>query len=80
MAQVVFDFKPGDVVWFMYKDCAVCGTVKKLWAAKFISCVNFTDIIDSKSYSVCIGGNDKYPESFDRDKLFLSKDELLKSL
>ena len=75
---VVFTYKPGDSVWLMHKNKAVCGTVTSTWFGRFISCVDYETISENESYYVSIEG--KRADSFERKKLFTSKEELLKSL
>lgn len=77
--EKTFDIAIGQEVWLMHKDRAVCGTITKVWYTKFISPVNFETIVESEWYTVCDQDNKKI-DSFRKEDLFLSKEELLKSL
>ena len=77
--EMTFDIAVGQEVWLMHKDRAVRGTVTKVWHTKFISPTNFTSIIESEWYTVC-NQDKKKIDSFRKEDLFLSKEDLLKSL
>lgn len=76
--KVHIELNPGDNVWFMYKDEAVCGTVHKSRYGKFRSNVDHDSIIESETYVVYIGG--KEAGIYKRDDLFTTKEDLIKSL
>ena len=77
--EKTFDIAVGSTVWLMHKNRAVTGTVTKAWYTKFISPVNFETIVESEWYTVCDQDNKKI-DSFRKEDLFLSKEDLLKSL
>lgn len=73
----VFDLNIGDVVWFMWKNKPTKGRISKVWSNTFISPVDCDSIEESVWYYIII---DKRAESFRRESLYLSKEELKKSL
>jgi hypothetical protein len=73
----VFDLNIGDVVWFMWKNKPTEGRISKIWSNTFIDPVDCENIIESVWYYVII---DKRAESFRRESLYSSKEELKKSL
>ena len=73
----VFDIEPGDMVWFMYEDKPTIGIVEKVWSNTFIDPVDWDRIVESVWYYIII---DKKVESFRRESLYPSKEELIKSL
>ena len=73
----VFDLNIGDVVWFMWKNKPTKGRISKIWSNTFISPVDCDSIEESVWYYIII---DKRVESFRRESLYLSKEELKKSL
>ena len=73
----VFDIEPGDIVWFMYEDKPTVGIVEKVWSNTFIDPVDCDRIVESVWYYIII---DKKVESFRRESLYPSKEELIKSL
>ena len=73
-----FDFNIGDVVWFMHENIAMSAKISKMWYKQSISPADFETIIEAEAYTVSFG--DKIIDTYDRDKLFTSKTELLKSL
>ena len=72
-----FDLNIGDTVWFMWKNKPTKGRISKIWSNTFISPVDCDSIVESVWYYVII---DKKAESFRRESLYLSKEELKKSL
>jgi len=76
--KVCLDLNPGDSVWFMYKNAAVCGTVQKSRYGKFRSNVDQKSIIESETYTVFIGN--KEIGIYQRKELFRTKEELINSL
>lgn len=75
--EKVFEYKIGDQVWLMHKDCAVCATVTKLWYTKFFS---YDDSVsENEAYSVSVDGKPIY-DSFKKAQLFLTKADLVNSL
>lgn len=77
--EKTFDIPVGTTVWLMHKNRAISGTVTKAWYTKFISPVDYETIVDSEWYIVCDAENKKI-DSFRKETLFLSKEDLLKSL
>ena len=73
-----FEFKPGDPVWLMHDDHAVCGRIVKMSFNRIVSCVDFETVSDHEWYYVSV--NDKNIGSFELKDLFKTKEELLKSL
>ena len=73
----VFDLSIGDVVWFMWKNKPTEGRICKIWSNTFISPVDCDSIVESVWYYIII---DKKAESFRRESLYPSKEELIKSL
>lgn len=73
----VFDLNIGDVVWFMWKNKPTKGKISKIWSNTFINSVDCDNIIESVWYYIII---DKRAESFRRESLYPSKEELKKSL
>lgn len=73
----VFDLNIGDVVWFMWKNKPTKGRISKVWSNTFISPVDCDSIEESVWYYIII---DKRAESFRRESLYSSKEELKKSL
>jgi len=72
-----FDLNIGDVVWFMWKNKPTTGRISKIWSNTFISPVDCDSIEESVWYYIII---DKRAESFRRESLYSSKEELKKSL
>ena len=72
-----FDLNIGDTVWFMWKNKPTKGRIRKIWSNTFISPVDCDSIVDSVWYYIII---DKKVESFRRESLYPSKEELIKSL
>ncbi|MBO7635757.1 MAG: hypothetical protein J6S89_04170 [Paludibacteraceae bacterium] len=63
-----------DTVWFMHKNKACCGKIKKIFYGKFISPADFK-IHESEAYYV----ND-IKDRFEFSDLFSTKEELIDSL
>ena len=72
-----FDLNIGDTVWFMWKNKPTNGKISKIWSNTFINPVDCDRIEDSVWYYIII---DKRAESFRRESLYPSKEELIKSL
>ena len=75
----IFDIKIGDQVWLMHDNCAVCATVIKARYTKFISCVDHESIVESEAYYVSVNEKPLY-DSYQKEQLFPSKADLIKSL
>ena len=73
----VFDLNIGDDVWFMWKNKPTQGRISKIWSNTFINPVDCDSIEESVWYYIII---DKRAESFRRESLYSSKEELKKSL
>lgn len=75
--EKVFEYKIGDQVWLMHKDCAVCATVIRMWYTKFY---DYNDsVCENETYSVSVDGKPVY-DSFKKEQLFRTKAYLIKSL
>ena len=74
-----FDIRIGDEVWLMYNDRAVSATVSKAMYTKFISSVDYKTIIESEVYYLTIAGRE-LRETYTKDSLFPTKEDLIKSL
>lgn len=75
--EKVFEYKIGDQVWLMHKDCAVCATVIRMWYTKFY---DYNDsVCENETYSVSVDGKPVY-DSFKKEQLFLTKADLINSL
>lgn len=72
-----FDLNIGDTVWFMWKNKPTEGRICKIWSNTFISPVDCDSIVESVWYYIII---DEKAESFRRESLYPSKEELKKSL
>ena len=72
-----FDLNIGDTVWFMWKNKPTEGRICKIWSNTFISPVDCDSIVESVWYYIII---DKKAESFRRESLYTSKEELNKYL
>ena len=77
--EKTFDLSDGTTVWLMHKNRAISGTVTKAWYTKFISPVDYETIEESEWYTVCDANINKI-DSFRKKNLFLTKEDLLKSL
>lgn len=73
-----FERKPGDMVWVMHENKAVCGCIKSIFFCRGISCVNFTDICENEEYAVYVGENNI--GDFKPEQMFSTKEELIDSL
>lgn len=73
----VFDLSIGDVVWFMWKNKPTNGKISSIYYNTFINPVDCDSIEDSVWYYIII---DKRAESFRRESLYPSKEELKESL
>ena len=75
--EKVFEYKIGDHVWLMHKDCAVCATVIRMWYTKFY---DYNDsVCENETYSVSVDGKPVY-DSFKKEQLFPTKADLVNSL
>lgn len=72
-----FDFNVGDPVWIMHNNIAVQGTIKTMWYTEFISPVN-CDLVQAESYVIDLNGS--LVGGVDRNQIFTSKKDLIKSL
>ena len=76
--EKVFERIPGDKVWVMNGNKAVCGTIESAFFCRGISCVNFTSINENEEYTVRFEDNRK--KDFKPKDLFSTKEELIDSL
>lgn len=75
--EKVFEYKIGDQVWLMHKDCAVCATVIRMWYTKFY---DYNDsVCENETYTVYVDGKPIH-DSFKKEQLFRTKAYLIKSL
>ena len=74
-----FKWKPGDNVWFMYKNKPECGHITKAWYRKSISCVDFETVSEFETYCAAIGEK-QLNDTFQLKDLFPDKESLIKSL
>lgn len=74
----VFAFNLGDKVWLMHDNGVVCGSIAKMFYVKNVSCVDFETLSDNERYYVSANG--KIIGDYDKNQLFETKEELLKSL
>jgi len=73
-----FERIPGDNVWVMHDNKAVCGIIKSIFFCQGIDCVNYTDIDTREMYKVYV--NEKSIGDFELKDMFSSKKELIDSL
>ena len=73
-----FAFKLGDKVWLMHNNGIVCGSIAKMFYVKSLSRVDCHTVTDNEQYHVTMDG--KSIGDFDKNLLFRSKEDLLKSL
>ena len=73
-----FAFNLGDKVWLMHNDGVVCGSIAKMFYVRNTSCVNFETISENERYYVSVNG--KIIGDYDKKDLFLTKEDLIKSL
>jgi hypothetical protein len=76
----VYDIDLDTTVWFMYKNKPTKGVVKRIWSNTFVSSLDYETVNDSVWYYVHIKGAENDLESFRISDLFLSKEDLKKSL
>lgn len=82
--KVLLNRHIGDMVWLMYNDQVVCGTIKNILYRKFVSNVDHDVVITVERYTVGIkdhrysGGLKEV--SCEKDELFQDKESLIKSL
>jgi hypothetical protein len=77
----VFDLKPGDMVWLMYKDKPTIGFIKSAWYTEFLSSCDHDSLITNELYTVIEHKDDKYSlGTYKKELLFPDKQSLLKSL
>ena len=69
----------GDEVWFMYKNKALCGTIKDININIFQSIFKGYEVETGEAYNIHISSLDEII-SYSSDKVFKSKEELIKSL
>ena len=73
-----FERKPGDMVWVMHENKAVCGRIKSIFFCHGISCVNYTDLLENEEYAVY--ADEKSIGTFRLEQMFSTKEELIESL
>lgn len=73
-----FERKPGDMVWVMHENKAVCGCIKSICFCCGKSRVFDTEILENEEYTVYVG--EKSIGNFKLEKMFSTKEELIDSL
>jgi len=73
-----FAFNLGDKVWLMHNDGVVCGSIAKMFYVRNTSCVDFETISENERYYVSV--DDKNIGDYNKKDLFLTKEDLIKSL
>lgn len=80
--KVLLNKHIGDMVWLMYNDQAVCGTIKNILYRKFVSNLDFETVNTVEMYMVSIknhkGGSIEI--SCKKDEVYPDKESLIKSL
>jgi hypothetical protein len=76
----VYDLDLDTTVWFMYKNKPTKGVVKRIWSNTFVSSLDYETVNDSVWYYVEVEGTKDDLKSFRISNLFLSKEDLKKSL
>lgn len=76
--EKIFEFNIGDPVWIMHNNIAVVGKIKTMWYTKFLSPVNYEEIVEAESYSLDVNGTSV--TGVERKQMFRDKKDLLKSL
>lgn len=82
--KVLLNKHVGDLVWLMYDDQAVCGTIKRILYRQFISNLDYESIVIVEKYVVVVKDH-KYEGGVrevncDKNDLFPDKESLIKSL
>lgn len=76
--EKIFERVPGDKVWVMYDNRAVCGTIESIFFCVGINCVNFKTICGNEEYKVTVA--DGRTEAFKPEDMFSTKKELIEYL
>lgn len=76
--EKTFERVPGDKVWVMYDNRAVCGTIESIFFCVGINCVNFKTICGNEEYKVTVA--DGRTEGFKSGDMFSTKKELIEYL
>lgn len=76
--EKIFERVPGDKVWVMYDNKAVCGTIESIFFCEGISCVDFKTICGNEEYKVTVA--DGRTEDFKPGDMFSTKEELIEYL
>lgn len=77
--KVEFERKPGSQVWIMYNNKPESGTIEACRYVKNVSCMDFETIYENIKYDVKLY-NGTTLSLIEPDKLFDSKEDLIKSL
>jgi len=77
--EKAFDIGLGAEVWVIHRNHIVKGKVSKVWYTKFISPVDLESVVESEWYFVC-DDDGKRIDSFRKESLFLTKEDLIRSL
>lgn len=75
--EKIFTRVPGDKVWVMDNNKAVCGIVLSAFYCKGKSCVDYSSVSENEEYEVLIDGHKR---DFKLEKMFTTKEELINSL
>lgn len=73
-----FAFSLGDKVWVMHDNGVACGTIEKMFYVKNVSCVDYETVSENERYYVSV--NSKCIGDFEKKDLFVTKEDLIKSL
>lgn len=76
--EKIFDKVPGDNVWVMHNNKAVCGTIEKVFYCEGISCVDYDSLCRNEEYTVCVA--EGVTRDFKPNEVFTTKEALLRSL
>lgn len=68
----------GDVVWVMYKDKALSGVIYKMTVLNYLSIMEDWNEKISENYDIKF--DDGSVSNFKKEKIYTSKEELIKSL
>ena len=84
--KVVIDGYPIRTQWLtkevaqnpLFKIAAECGSIAKMFFVRNVSCVDFETVSENERYYVSVNG--KNIGDYEKKDLFLTKEDLLKSL
>lgn len=76
--EKIFERVPGDKVWVMHDNRAVCGTIESIFFCEGISCVDFKTRCGNEEYKVTV--SDGCTRDFKPEDMFSTKVELIEYL